>query len=202
MTSQPKHSKYFEGILQIRNQNEDMLDFINHYLESKGASITNRKKLKSGLDLYITSRRAIQALGRELLKRYGGTMKMSPHLFTADRQTSKLVYRVNVLFRALGIKAGDVIVIDNRPILIQKTGSVISGTDLQSGKRLSMPCKKLIEGAYEEIPVQKSSVTQLFPEMQVTHPSTYQNIVVSNPGSEKLGEQVRLVIHKGVWLVR
>src|SRR3990167_3957983 len=100
---------YFEGIFQLRSPTKEVLDFMEHDLQKKGdVFITKKKKLKDGFDMYMTSQRYMQILGRKLQKKFGGELKVSSQLFTRNRQTSKDDYRVNVLYRYHPFAVGEV----------------------------------------------------------------------------------------------
>ena len=93
---------YFEGILQIRNPKKEVTDFIQREIESakkRGVHATGIKEVKGGVDYYLSSIKYLRKIGRELKRRFPGELKESPKLFSRNRQTSKAIYRLNVLFR-------------------------------------------------------------------------------------------------------
>lgn len=97
-----KHESYFESVLQIRNPNKKITKFIEDNIEKQkqeGVFITLKDKVKGGIDYYLTSRRYASKIGKLLKKNFEGELKISPKLFTRDKQKSKNVYRLNVLFR-------------------------------------------------------------------------------------------------------
>ena len=95
-----KNPQYFEGILQLRNPNEEAISFIrNQFKKRKNVFIAKEEKLKTGIDLYISSNRFILSLGKKLKESFKGELKTSRKLYGVDRQTGKLRYRVTVLFR-------------------------------------------------------------------------------------------------------
>ena len=97
-----KDSGYYEGILQLRDVNNVVVDYclsdVKRYKE-KGVFFTKVDEVKNGLDLYCSSKRYIISLGNKLKKKFKGEVKTSKSLFSRDRQRSKDVYRINVLFR-------------------------------------------------------------------------------------------------------
>jgi NMD protein affecting ribosome stability and mRNA decay len=102
----PKCSKgqstYLEGILQLRNPSSDLLEYVHRDIskhKAKGVFITKTEKLSNGLDLYITSKRYLRSLGNRLKKHFKGELNIAPQLFSRNRQKSKDIYRINVLFR-------------------------------------------------------------------------------------------------------
>lgn len=94
------HPQYYEGILQLRNPNEEVINFIrNQFNNNEKIWIAKQVKLKTGLDYYISSNRFLLSLGKKLKKSFKGQLKISRKLITRNRITSKNVYRVTVLFR-------------------------------------------------------------------------------------------------------
>lgn len=129
---------YFEGVLQLRNPNKEVIDFIRDNVEKrKDVLITKEKKINNGIDLYFTSQRFLRALGKRLKVKFNGELKESRKLFTRKRLTSKDVYRVNVMFRLLNFRVNDIINYRNQKIRIKSVGKLISGVDINNGKKVS-----------------------------------------------------------------
>lgn len=94
------HPDYYQGILQLRNPNKEVLNFIkNQFKNNKKAWIAKQVKQKTGVDLYISSNKFLLALGKKLKKSFKGELKTSRKLHSKNRLTSRNVYRVTVLFR-------------------------------------------------------------------------------------------------------
>lgn len=92
--------QYFEGILQLRPENKEVLDFVKNQLQNSKTKISKEVREKYGIDIYLTSQRFTVTLGRRLKRRFKeGEIKISRSLHTKDKLTSKNVYRVTVLFR-------------------------------------------------------------------------------------------------------
>ena len=94
-----RHSQYFEAILQLRNPNDELINFVRNQVKKRGATIAKVKTLKNGVDMYISDQRFTRAMGNKMKKAFKGELKMSRKIFTRNKQTSKDVYRVTVLFR-------------------------------------------------------------------------------------------------------
>ena len=95
-------SQYFEGILQLRDVDKDVKRFVEQRLkdaEQQGIFTNNIIKQKNGADYYLTDKKFLRKLGKELNKQFNGELKESPQLFSRDKQASKNIYRLNVLFR-------------------------------------------------------------------------------------------------------
>ncbi|MBW2989566.1 60S ribosomal export protein NMD3 [Candidatus Woesearchaeota archaeon] len=94
------HPEYYEGILQLRNPNIEAINFIiNQFKNNPKVWIAKQKKVKTGIDLYISSNRFLMSLGKKLKRSFKGELKLSRKLITKNRMTSKNVYRVTILFR-------------------------------------------------------------------------------------------------------
>jgi len=138
------HAEYFEGILQLRGDYEHVLDWvIKTTAKEKKAVITKEKKVRGGLDLYYSSQRYLQALGKKIGKRFLGIMKVSVKLHTKSRITSKELYRVTVLFRALPFRLGDVIDLYDEQFQIINAGSIAVIKNVKSGKKIKVSLQEL-----------------------------------------------------------
>jgi len=136
--------QYYEGILQLRNPNKEVIDFIERHIEGKeNVFITKKEKVRNGIDFYITSKKYLQNLGRKLQNCFGGELKISSRLFSRDRQTSKNIYRVNVLFRLPGFKKGDIIELKGDKIKVINIGKNVFGKNIKTGKKVSVNFKDL-----------------------------------------------------------
>ncbi len=92
--------QYYEAILQLRPKNKEVLDYVLRQLEKrKNIFISKKVELKKGVDLYISDKRFTRALGKKLKKSFRGELKLSRKLYGYDRQKSKKIYRLTVLFR-------------------------------------------------------------------------------------------------------
>src|SRR3989344_3101717 len=93
--------QYYQGILQIRPRNKEVLDFsISEIKKSKSCELSKLIETKPGYDLYLTSQRSLQALGIKLKRKFpSGILKKSKSIFGKSRMTSREVYRVTVCFR-------------------------------------------------------------------------------------------------------
>lgn len=93
---------YFEGILQLRNPKDDVKQYIEKRLREvkvKGIHATTVKEVRGGIDYYLSSRKFLRTLGKELKARFKGEFNESAQLFSRNHQTSKDIFRLNLLFR-------------------------------------------------------------------------------------------------------
>lgn len=130
------HNQYFEGIMQLRNPNDEVLNFIKKKVnERKGIFISRLERQKDGVDYYFSSRRFLQNLAIKLQKNFGGELKISPRIFSVDRQSSKEVYRINVLYRFPKLKKNDIIEHKGDKLKVLLVNKKILTKDIKTGKK-------------------------------------------------------------------
>jgi len=93
------HANYFEAIIQLRPAKKEVLEFVKDQIKKNNIYVSKEINLKTGIDLYISSRKFANQLLRKLKKTFKGTSKVTKSLHSQDRQTGKLKYRITVLFR-------------------------------------------------------------------------------------------------------
>jgi len=118
------HAKYFEGTLQLRDTTEEVHQYVYDITRADDkAIISNEKRVRGGMDLFFSSMHYLQALGKKLKQKFPGELKITKKLFSQSRETSKVLYRVTVLFRQLPFKIGEVLDVDGEPIKILYIGN-------------------------------------------------------------------------------
>ena len=134
MKERPKD--YFEGILQIRGGSPELLSWVHNTIKADGrARVAKEKKVKNGVDVYISDQHYLQNLGRQLKKKFTGILKVSKRLHTTDKMTSKLLYRVTVLFKVLPFKRGDIVTLHGEQVEILNIGNRAQVRDVKSGAK-------------------------------------------------------------------
>lgn len=129
--------QYFEGILQLRNPNKEVINYIEKRIKEKSSVFLAKKvDVVNGIDFYISSNRFLRSLGRRLQKQFGGELKISPRLYSRNRQTSRDVYRLNVLFRLPEYKKGDIVTVKGEKIKILSLGKKVFGKNLVTGRKV------------------------------------------------------------------
>lgn len=189
---------YFEGVLQLRNVNDKIIDFIKDYLKNNNVFISKESKQPNGYDITVSDKKKIQNLGSMLQKKYGGILKISPKLHTRNKQTSKDVYRVNVYYESPDYKVGDVIKVNKKLIIIAGIKKNVIGKDLPTGKNISVD---LSNKEYEILIPEKTTVSKTHPIIEVLDPETYQSIPVQNFKKAKQGEKVKIVNDNGLFYI-
>ena len=139
-----RHEGYFEGILQLRNIDYNILEFAIKQIEKKeNASVGKVKKVVNGFDVYMAPQTFLRSLGNKLQNQFHGQLIISKKLHTKNRLTSKEVYRVNALFRMPHFKRGDIIEHKGEKIKILAIYKKILAKELKTGKKLTLNFKDL-----------------------------------------------------------
>jgi len=141
-----KHKDYFEGILQLRNPNNEVIDFaLNEIEKNENTSVAKILKVPNGIDIYMWPQRFLRNLCNKLQNHFGGQVTISTKLHTKNRLTSKEVYRVNALFRIPSFKRGDIIEYKGEKIKIINIHKKVLAKDIKTGKKLNLRFKELIK---------------------------------------------------------
>ena len=139
------HNKdYFEGILQLRNIDNEVIEFTLKEIEkNENTFIAKIKKVTNGVDIYISPQKSLRSLGNKLQNHFGGQLTVSKKLHTRSRVTSKDLYRVNMLFRLPKFKKGDIIEYKGDKIKIISVHKKVLAKDIKTGKKLNIRFKDL-----------------------------------------------------------
>ena len=129
---------YYQGILQLRDVDNEVVDFVRNQIDKRNdVLITKTVKAGNGIDMYITSQKFIRILGKKLKESFGGEVKTSVKLHTKSR-TGKDLYRVNVLFRPIKYKRGDIVVVRGDEVKLLAVGRRIFARDMKTGKKIKI----------------------------------------------------------------
>ncbi len=135
---------YFEGILQLRNIGNEVVEFAVKEIEkNENANIAKVSKVTNGVDIYLSPQKLLRSLGNKLQYHFGGQLTVSRKLHTRSKVTSKDLYRVNVLFRIPTFKKGDIIEYKGDKIKIISIHKKVFAKDIKTGKKLNISFKDL-----------------------------------------------------------
>jgi len=130
---------YYEGVLQLRNPTQELIHFVRELVHKRGrVFIAKEEKVNNGIDMYLSSQKFLQIIGKQLLNKFKGEMMITRRLHTVKRITSKFVWRVTVLFRLPKFKVGDVVRAGRREIRVKNMGKKVFGVDIETGKKVSV----------------------------------------------------------------
>ena len=118
-----KRNKYFEGILQLRNPNQKVVDFVNNDLKNGNIAVSKAEEVKNGVDYYLSDNDYTLALSKRLQQKFGGEVKISSTLHTKIR--GKDAYRVTALFRLPSFSKGDLVDYGGDEFIVKAMGKDI-----------------------------------------------------------------------------
>lgn len=131
-----RHPDYYEGILQLRNPDDEIFNYIKKKLdENPRVKIVKEKKLKNGVDLYFDDQKFLKSLGKKLQYKFGAQMKTSAKLHTVSRKTGKRLYRLTVLIRVPHFRVGQVIKLQGKLMRVLKIGNKVRVKEEKTGKK-------------------------------------------------------------------
>ena len=134
---------YYQGILQLRNSNDDVVKFVYQQITKRGdVSITKTVRIPNGLDLYVTSQKFIRILGKKLKENFGGELIISSKLHTRNKE-GKDLYRINALFRLSKFKEGDLVSVRGDHVRLIHVGAKIFARDLKTGRKMTLRSRDL-----------------------------------------------------------
>ena len=139
-----KPADYFEGVLQLRDVTNEVLDWTHDEILRAGrAKIAKVVELKNGIDIYLSAQHYMQGLGKQLQQRFGGVLKVTSRLFTRNSLTSRDVHRMTVLFKQLPFKHGDIIKLHGEDWKVMGLGNQINLQNTKTGEKMRMLADKL-----------------------------------------------------------
>jgi len=189
---------YFTAKLQLRNPPAEALSFIEEYMKplaEKGVSINNIEDTPKGPDLYMTHKAVARQIAEKLVRKFGGNMDIAAQLFSRNHQTSKNLYRLNVLVEFPSFTTNQVVLLKDQVVLVTGLGKQCTGRNLSLDKKVVFTSGE----ESEVLKKHKTKVTQTHPEIHIMHPINYQSVPVQNnilPEELKEGKNVKVVLHK------
>ena len=131
-------AEYYEGILQLRNPTEGVLNYVQNSMKQDGkvrlAKMTN---YQNGYDLQLSSQKFITNLGNKLKLKFGGELVIS-RKETGFNKHGKAQFRVNVLFRQYPFKKKDTVKYKGEEYKIILLEHKVRIKSLQSGKSITV----------------------------------------------------------------
>ncbi len=185
ITTSPSFCKvgttYFEGILQLRDANDEIKTFVKDELDANEIYVNKIDEKKDGADYYFIKKRFITRVADKLITKYGGFMDANAQLFTQDSQTSKELYRLNVVVYISPFKKGDAILKQDELMLITSVGKHNTCLDLIRGKNISFKYNPNEKHEYKQVEKQKAQAINTYPQITVLSNNTYEVIELKNP---------------------
>lgn len=139
-----KADNYYEGILQLRDVSQQVLDFVEDTcLKEDPNMVAYVKEAKNGYDFYMQSNTFLKKLARWIGERFTGEVKSTYTLYTRDTKNNKDLYRMTVLFRQFDIEKGDFIEVRGSRYYVTGVGKKVLLKGEKTGKKTRMTFEEL-----------------------------------------------------------
>ncbi len=193
-------SEYFEGILQVRNTRPDVNKYIKNLLLKEKIQINNQVHKDNSSDYYFVDKKKILKTAGKIQKNFSGSIEMNRQLFSKNRQTSKDIYRINVLITIPNYRVGDIVLLNDMPLAITGLGKENTAFNLEKEKKFTFSTNQEQPVLIEK---QKSQVTKTKPRLEIFN-ENYESQPAKNPYDVKLkpGQKVTYVKHKKYYVLK
>jgi NMD protein affecting ribosome stability and mRNA decay len=193
-----KNTEYFEGVFQLRNPSEKLLQFLDeefYNAEKERIFVTKYQKLKNGYDYYITSKKFVVKLAHLLQEKFGGVVKVSEQHFSRDSQTSKDIFRVNAFFMQSPVSKGDIIIYEDKVAKVTALGKNIFAKELGTDNKIKLEH----ESEIKKLEPKETTVVKIYPNKEALDPETFQAMeLVTKIKKLKEDMKIRVVKHKNL----
>jgi NMD protein affecting ribosome stability and mRNA decay len=198
-------TKYFEGVLQVRNINPEIYAFIKNDLaknRSKGVHINKETNIDDSginIDFYYTDKGYLRIIAEKLRSSFGAIVKQNAQLFSIDWETSKNLYRLNVLVEFPKYHKSDVIKLDGHLYKIVSMDNKIHVMNLETKTKTLLPHKD----SYDILKPVEVMLIKKYPEYEILDPTTYYQARLMNPNPElEINQKLNVIVDGGeAWIV-
>lgn len=129
-----KHGLYFEAVLQLRDTNQKIVDYVCSEIEKYKIPIAKIEEVRGGIDFYIADNAFTKSLGKRLQEKFGGELINTSSLHTEKK--GKKLYRGTVMFRSASFRKGDFVEYGGDDYKVITLGKEILLQEKKSGKKL------------------------------------------------------------------
>lgn len=205
-----KFGNYYEAIIQFRANGRDLTKIevrkareivYNNIsiLKDREAFISKERKVRGGIDFYISTTSTANILVNYLLKEFGGKHSKSPKL--VGRKDGREVYRITYLVRIPKYCIGDFISFEKEIYRICKINRKNIITKDMKGEKFIFKPKNFENSKVlgnEEILKDALVISQSDKEVQILDPDSYKTVDVLKPKAIdfKVGETVKILKFK------
>ena len=131
-------SSVSEGIVQLRNIDQQVVDFAFAEAEKHKLELLKEKWVKNGVDFAVRDNSFVNRLGKTLQQRFGGYVKCSSKLYTQDNLTGKKVYNITMLFKQFPYDKGQEFEYKGGKYSVVSVGKEVVAEDLKSKEKIKL----------------------------------------------------------------
>jgi NMD protein affecting ribosome stability and mRNA decay len=129
-----KHPEYYEGVLQLREIKQEVIDFAKKEIKKSGVHVAKTLKTKNGTDIFLSDNDFTRSLGKRLQQKFGGQLLVTASLF--GRKSGKEIHRLTVLFRQAHFKKGNKVDFNGDEYLVKMINKDILLQNSLNGKKV------------------------------------------------------------------
>lgn len=201
-----KGTQFFDSTIQLRNCTAEVLAFARNEVrkqQKKGIFITKEVPIEKysikDIDMFLTNQTYAKTLAEKIKKNFGGSIKKNAKHFSLNWQTTKTLYRLNILLQLPNYSKNDVIKIENHLYKIVSLGEKIHVEDLKTKHKTSIAYKD----SYDVLKPAIFQVIKRYPEYEVLDPNTYYQARLMNPIKKiEVNQKIKVVIDGSeAWMV-
>ncbi len=183
---------YFEAVIQLRPEKSEIDGYIVRAIKKGGVNLVRKRRLKTGLDYYVSSWKFSVTLGNELARHFGGRTTVSRKLFGRSGE-GRIVYRCTVLYRPHPFEKGDVVASGKMVFVVTDLGKAVTGRNIITGKSEQLDLKE----RWHKLKKHRAVVSMNSPRLEVISPEDYQSIAVENPRKALERRSAKVVLNEG-----
>jgi len=199
-------TKYFQSILQVRNSTDEIHAFIRNEIakqKKKGIHLNKEEYIDDtgkNIDYYLTNQSYAKVLAEKLRDNFGGIIKKNAQLFSVSWETSKNLYRLNILVELPRYRKNDAIKSDEQLYKIVSMDEKIHVLNLKTNAKTSLPHKD----SYDVLAPVEVMLIKKYPEFEILDPKTYYQARLMNPSETlQINQKIHVIIDGGeAWMIK
>jgi len=133
--------EYFEAILQLRDCNQEVTDFVEEEIPRLKLTMAKFVKIKNGFDYYLSDNNLTKKLGKKLQEKFGGEYLITASLHT--KKQGKELFRLTILFRQAKFQKGDKVNYQGETYEVKSMGKEIILQNDKAGKKVRVKYKDM-----------------------------------------------------------
>ena len=129
-----KHPNYFESILQLRDCNKEVIDFVEDEIVKKIVKLSKMARVKNGFDYYLSDNTLTKQIAKRVKDKFGGQLLETSTLHTKIDDKEK--FRVTTLFRQAHFNKGDIVIYQGDEYTVKMMTKDIFMQNNKTGKKV------------------------------------------------------------------
>jgi len=136
-----RRNEYFEAILQLRDCEQEVLDFVEEEIPRLKLTVAKTVRIKNGVDYYLSNNNLTRKIGKKLQEKFGGEFLITASLHT--KKQGKELFRLTILFRQAKFQKGDKVSYQGEEYEIKSMSKEIMLQNDKTGKKVRVKYKDM-----------------------------------------------------------